>query len=116
MSDKHYDVTLLVLIDGYGKEVTNRVMAKDEKEAVTLAICDEVHNASDLEVEEQVSQCYDNQVAVMVEDSEFNYRVESVIELKPVKIDYNGSEASVLVPVNADHLSTTTKLKYFASV
>ena len=111
MSDKFFDVRFTIMVSGYEKSGWGRVCADDPLEAVVSAIVDEVHFIEDDEVVEQVKRCWREHkslLAISVEDEDFKYTIDDVVELQVVPVKVNGQWTRILVP--KEGLETRSKL------
>lgn len=113
MTNKYFDVTLAVFISGYEKPATNRVLAENKKEAIYLAICDEVHNLVDEQVKEQIERCEKEGTAISILDEDIYYELGAVIELQEVDVEYNGKTYKTLLPAEPENLGMFASSRYF---
>ena len=95
---KHYDIYLAIHVAGYEKLSIQRVFAKDEKDAIYSAFCEEAKYLNEEEVAECLKPSITSVLGYHLVDCDLSINLERVVELIEVPINVNGTDAIVLVP------------------
>ena len=94
----YYDIKLKLHTDGKEKDVTNRVGAQTEKEAIYCGFEDEVHSLSDEELVEALDASYKENGYYSIEEGGLGYSLVSATKLEEVEVTINGKTAIALLP------------------